>query len=581
MLFKDAAGKLTIQQVISNGKFTPLKDNIVFNGSKSAWWIKFSVKNDPDEDKEFTLFFDNSWNKIDVYTVLSNNFSHQVSGDLTPINERTHKLPVSLASLSIPSATERTFYARFEYTGQGDRPARFIDHAESKKEYDDQSTKENLIQGIFLGIVAIMCIYNFFIFLSVRDKSYLFYVMMLLSVILIFLENSNFDFQFLWPGSPKFEIFMRTYPVVNTIAGFCILLFYQSFLNTRQNLPVLHWVMNIVNAFSISTSFLIFLHVLSNGNDVSNMLGVIIFALGLISGMASWLKGYKPARFFLLATFFSATCTSVYLIDSQFPFFSLSFKPYLIQIGYSLDVLFFSFALADRINLLMKENALAKQKIIKNEYEQEIMKEQAIRETEENERRRIAKDLHDSVSQMISSAKMNLQAFAGEFAFTSEKQKSKFEKIVGLVDDSFKEVRIISHNMMPYALHETGLEQVVKQLIDNIDSDKIKANLYSKGFENHFDDNMETTLYRIIQECVNNVIKHSGASKLDISLIRDCECISLTVEDNGKGFDSAGLLSSEGVGIKNIQNRVRFLHGDVEIDSKPGNGTVVIIRIQE
>jgi two-component system, NarL family, sensor kinase len=219
-----------------------------------------------------------------------------------------------------------------------------------------------------------------------------------------------------------------------------------------------------------------------------------------------------------------------------------------------------------------------------NYYKQSKLKErniamQAIIETEEKERKRIAQDLHDSVSQTMSAAKINLTVVGGELQFINDEQRKRYQKAIRLVDDGFKEVRTISHNMMPWALLETGLSLVIKQFIENIENDAISINFFSKGFEEHFDDTIETILYRVLQECVNNVMKHAGASRLDISLMRDEENISMTIEDNGKGFDMGDPERYIGMGLKNMQARISFLKGKIELDSTPGKGTLVSVYI--
>ena len=204
---------------------------------------------------------------------------------------------------------------------------------------------------------------------------------------------------------------------------------------------------------------------------------------------------------------------------------------------------------------------------------------QAIIETEEKERKRIAQDLHDSVSQTMTAAKINLTVVGAELPFINDEQRKRFEKAVNLVDMGFKEVRTISHNMMPWALLQTGLAQVVKQLLENIERDTITINFFSKGFDEHFDDTIEIILYRVLQECVNNVMKHAEASRLDISMMRDEQTISVTIEDNGKGFNTGNPGSYEGIGLKNIQTRISFLKGKIEMDSHPGKGTLLSIYI--
>jgi len=203
----------------------------------------------------------------------------------------------------------------------------------------------------------------------------------------------------------------------------------------------------------------------------------------------------------------------------------------------------------------------------------------AVMETEERERKRIAQDLHDSVSQLMMAAKINLNVIGNDITFSNDVQKDRFQKAINLVDEGFKEVRTISHNMMPQALLESGLALVIKQFIENIENDTIKISFFAKGFEDHFDDTTETILYRILQECVNNVLKHANASRLDISLIRDDDNISLTIEDNGNGFDMTDKQKFSGMGLKNLQNRVNFIKGKIEIDSHPGHGTLVSVYI--
>ena len=214
----------------------------------------------------------------------------------------------------------------------------------------------------------------------------------------------------------------------------------------------------------------------------------------------------------------------------------------------------------------------------------EIMKQQelatkAVIEAEEVERQRIARDLHDGVGQMMSAAKMNLSAFESEIKFNSEEQKQSFETIIGLVDESCKEVRHVSHNMMPNVLLKKSLAFALQDFIDKIDKKALRVHLYSEGLDERFDSNTETVLYRVIQECVNNVIKHSGATSLDISVIRDKDGISATIEDNGNGFDTSAKDTKNGIGLKNIHTRVEYLNGTVEFDSAAGKGTAITLHV--
>lgn len=203
----------------------------------------------------------------------------------------------------------------------------------------------------------------------------------------------------------------------------------------------------------------------------------------------------------------------------------------------------------------------------------------AVIEAEENERQRIAKDLHDGVGQMMSAAKMNLSAFESAIQFTDTAQKISFSKAIELVDESCKEVRTVSHTMMPNVLLKNGLAAAIQDFTDKLDKNSLRVHLYTEGLEQRLDSNIEIVLYRVIQECVNNVIKHARASTLDISVIKDKDGIDATIEDNGKGFDATDKEKFEGIGLKNIITRIEYLKGTVDFDTAPGRGTVVALHV--
>jgi two-component system, NarL family, sensor kinase len=214
----------------------------------------------------------------------------------------------------------------------------------------------------------------------------------------------------------------------------------------------------------------------------------------------------------------------------------------------------------------------------------ELMRQQenaikAVMEAEENERQRIAKDLHDGVGQMMSAAKMNLSAFESELQFDNEDQRRSFEKVINLVDESCREVRTVSHVMMPNALLKNNLGDAIREFTGKLSQKDLRIVVYTEGLDQRLDSNIETMLYRVVQECVNNTIKHAGATTLDISLIRDKDGISGTIEDNGKGFDATDSEKLKGIGIKNISSRIEYLKGTVDFDSAPGRGTVVALHI--
>jgi two-component system NarL family sensor kinase len=211
--------------------------------------------------------------------------------------------------------------------------------------------------------------------------------------------------------------------------------------------------------------------------------------------------------------------------------------------------------------------------------QQEIIKQQdiatkAILEAEDKERKRIAGDLHDSVGQILSAVKINLSALQSNI---KTENLTRYENIINMVDNACKEVRTISHNMMPNSLLKSGLVSAIKEFISQIDSDILKVSLNTSGLSNRLDNNIEMVLYRVVQECVNNVIKHAQATSLEIQISKDEEGVSLTIEDNGIGFDTSQ--QKDGIGLANLKTRIDFLKGEIEIQSAPGRGTLIAIFI--
>ena len=137
--------------------------------------------------------------------------------------------------------------------------------------------------------------------------------------------------------------------------------------------------------------------------------------------------------------------------------------------------------------------------------------------------------------------------------------------------------RIAQHDAKFFA--ENNLADAIREFIDQLDKRVLKVHLYTQGLEQRLDSNMETILYRVIQECVNNVIKHSGADTLDITIIRETNEITATIEDNGHGFDTNDKEKFEGIGLKNMRTRIEYLKGSMEVDSAPGQGTVVALHV--
>ena len=211
---------------------------------------------------------------------------------------------------------------------------------------------------------------------------------------------------------------------------------------------------------------------------------------------------------------------------------------------------------------------------------QKEIRTKAILEAEEKERRRIAQDLHDGVGQLLSAAKLNLSNLDSKFPEKNTDQETAMHNALTLLDDSVKEVRTVSHNMMPNTLIKLGLASAVREFITKLgNAPTLKIDLEIVGLDTRLDNQVETVLYRVIQEVVNNIIKHARASHISMQLIRHEAELNVMIEDNGIGFDSSNINDFEGLGLKGINTRIELLNGSVHFDSALGRGTTVIIDV--
>ncbi|MBS1620689.1 MAG: ATP-binding protein [Bacteroidetes bacterium] len=158
-----------------------------------------------------------------------------------------------------------------------------------------------------------------------------------------------------------------------------------------------------------------------------------------------------------------------------------------------------------------------------------------------------------------------------------------FERSMDMLDSSIKEMRRVAHNMMPEALVKFGLDTALKDFCNDINrSGALQVTYQSIGLENTVtDQTVAITIYRIVQELINNIIKHAAAKTAVVQVSKTDGEISITVEDDGKGFDPAILKQPRGIGWSNIQSRVEYLKGKLDVQSEPFKGTSVLIELKE
>jgi signal transduction histidine kinase len=220
--------------------------------------------------------------------------------------------------------------------------------------------------------------------------------------------------------------------------------------------------------------------------------------------------------------------------------------------------------------LNVQKSRMAEQQIKQFEQEKQLVATQALLAGETSERSRLARDLHDGLGGLLSVIKLNLKSIKND----AIPDTGQYDKALEMIDQSISELRRVAHHMMPESLIRYGLKTSLEDFCRVIPG----AHFQYVGEDKRLDNRLEVVIYRCAYELINNVIKHANATIINVQLIADEGLISLSVSDNGRGFDTENIAA--GSGLENIRTRISAYNGKLNIYSSPGNGTEVNIEIE-
>ncbi|MDX9882539.1 MAG: ATP-binding protein [Prolixibacteraceae bacterium] len=206
----------------------------------------------------------------------------------------------------------------------------------------------------------------------------------------------------------------------------------------------------------------------------------------------------------------------------------------------------------------------------------------AIIQTEEKERKRFAKDLHDGLGPLLSTVKMSVSSLAQLEHDSSTIEIVKNTELV--INEAIKSLKEISNNLSPHVLDNFGLLRAITNFSNKINTTKaVQIEIESNLKDERFDNNVEVVLFRVLCELINNTIKHAHAKKIRINLNKEENYITIVYKDDGRGFDvkrMAELPSGSGMGISNVFSRISSLKGEISVESEKQKGTLAYIKVK-
>lgn len=441
-ILQDTSNKLTIENVV-NAKGFQLSTQAVPNlgVSTSSFWLHFIVQNETDEPVLLLEVAHPTLDEVEFYTRKPDgNFDVIKLGEYKPFNERLFKHQNYVIELPISKGETREYYLRVKSGEQVMMPL----HLGEPRSITRSIMERDLVFGIFFGLLLVMLLYNLFIYFTVRDSIYLYYVLYILVTMLNQGALQGYTFRYLWPDSPGMA--MASVYLFPALAGFAAMLFAKVFLNTKLNTPRLNKGLNFLMGIFLVCMLLVFFKMYNASFGIMQLNTMVGSLYVLYISVVISRLGYRPAKFFLLAWTALLVGATIFVLKDfgVLPYTNLTAST--LELGSALEVVLLSFALADKINIFRKEKEESQQQaLLALEENSRIVREQnIILEAKVNERTIELKESNNELSKTLvelKEAEMQL--------VESEKMASLGQLTAGIAHEINNPINFVTSNVKP------------------------------------------------------------------------------------------------------------------------------------
>ncbi|MEP6677566.1 MAG: 7TM diverse intracellular signaling domain-containing protein, partial [Ferruginibacter sp.] len=434
----------------------------------------------------------------------------------------------------------------------------------SDKKFRSVAFNDYLLDGFTYGILLFVAVLSLFFFLSSRYYLYLYYGLYILTAIAWFLSYFGLGYQYIWGNYPFLNTAMA--PVMASLNILLNLKICQILIKIPKSKRVLGQLMTFIKYSLLALTVFPLIINLNNHGYGLNHLYLIAFLFTILLSMIivlysvinHALKGNIAAKLYLIASILKAgSIINLALLElGVTP--ALDNMEGLLQIGIFIEIALLTFALALRYSSF-KAGTFVK-----------------VIEAHENERARISKEIHDGISSSLTGINYGIKNFMRDIGQLPLEKKEHLNKIFDELNKVQLEARSISHNTMPDYIKKSSLTTIVEKYIEELqhktnhkpEGDFIKINFSANEQQNSFSEVVKLNVFRIVQEILTNVLKHSKANKAEILFSFSKTELMIIAEDDGLGYyHQSGELINKGMGVKNMETRVKLLDGSFEIKS--------------
>ncbi|MBO9673398.1 MAG: histidine kinase [Sphingobacteriaceae bacterium] len=580
--YEDRNLNLNIDSIIKlkqANKLSPLTVGKVFSKgyTQSYYWVAFDIKNTLNQSVH--LMFkeqSSSINRLQLFKVDSAGKIHPLglTGDHFAFKQRPYRNRSFIYPLVLSPHEKASFYLWADKRGQNMYMpmsiGRDIDIIQAE-------IPQHTLFGFYTGIFVFAVIFNLLLYASVRDKIHLYYAIYIFCTLIFILEEEGLAFQWFYPNLPGLQDYMRL--IMASLSCGLLIQVMQLFVNQNsENSQLYHfttyykrfcWLMAIIPVFMLFKSFIALEKTVFYINNFLALLTVIVLIICVVERIKA---GYKLGWYYFIATVMLLFGVFNYVFNTLgLTNFNL-LKPNGLVVGLTAEIIFLSFALTQRYNFLKKEKEI----LLEEKSKHQVDLADGIFNAQEDERTRLARDLHDDLGGTLSIIKLNITAFQQKALKLTENERIFYDQTIGMVEKACADLREISHNLMPKNFEQLGLIETLKEHFSSLNNSGKIAFEFVFQVEQPIESTTEITIYRIVNELVNNINRHSLATKATIQILSFDERINIMAEDNGIGFNPEE--DKKGLGMQNILSRVNYLNGKIQIDSNQ-NGTTIVIDI--
>lgn len=584
----DTTGRATIHDVIRDqkaGLFSVWQsDGTTFNlGMKCLdVWLHIDVRNQSAQDISLIWQLENAIDSAQLYISRGDGVStHRNVSFYTPLAQRT--LPVRALFDTIwlgPGDERELYYHVYRNHYNTNIPMTLLPLPEFLK----HENRNNSIYTAYISVFLFIIIFNFFLFISLRDPIHLWYSMFIFCISMFLLIDAYYHV-LIFPDF-LYRICARTEPLpfVNwTMVGSGMVM--QLLLGHRRSNSYLFLPFRIllVLLFALGAAQLIVcsLSLLGVGtypfyffHTVSNILVLASLCVGVTCVVEKVLQREPIAIIYFWTTMLPIFgILNSYLNCIGFTSFSFMF-PTAIALGIMIEIIVLTMLLTLRYNLLQKE----KNQLLAQQLQMQIELGDRIAETQENEQKRIAEDLHDGIGSMLTALHLMVNKGIDHLKGRGQAEASGILTDIRYhIDRLAADVRTISHDLMPKDFEQNQFSEIIKNHMAMINAaSSVQVEYYLDPEINQLSKGLQINVFRIFTELLNNSLKHSQAANITAQFIIHNHILMLMIDDEGIGFSTRE--ASSGIGLKNIHSRVKYLRGSISFDSSP-KGTIIIAEI--